>query len=263
MYEFCRTELQVTPDVNSNAGGGASLVEGSLTRGQALERFGIDLSRVGVMTSARTASRQSLEGIPAATGSTRNADQTGNNQTGSERGRGLTTGDSKRSSKAAVSDKLQLLDILLSDDADRPLPTERGEKNEEEARAIAQLEEGGHIGVSEGDGTRNNAAAHLRAGGSDMGVVEGRLRSSLVQETQSPTLVEKKSARSAQESQVPVPVPVPKQVPTVTDIHVPHGKRAGRAARCSAKEAGEIPAKEKGPAKEATNICGKALPNHR
>lgn len=258
MNNFFRTEAtEVTSDT---LGGGASLEEGSLTRSQALERFGIDLGRVGVMTSARTASRQSLEGVPAATDSARFAGQTGIHKTGNKRGRGLSTGDRKSSRKAVVSDKLRLFDRLFSDDVDRPVPTEKGEENnEEKARASRQLEEGDHIGVSEVDGTRNNAAADLRAGGGNMGIAEGRVRISRMKETQSSTLAEKESARTCQEPQVPGP----KQVPTDTNIHVPHGEKAGRAAGCSAKEAGEIALNEKAPAKEARNICGKALPNHR
>jgi len=240
------------------------LEEGSLTRGQALERFGIDLGRVGVMTSARTASRQSLEGVRAAADFARGTGRTGskdekNNHTGNKRGRGLSTGDSsKASTKAVVSDRLKLLDMFLSDE-DRLFPTEKDEKNdEEELPASAELKEGSHLRVSKGKGPRNNTAADLPTGGGDMGVVEGRLRFSKMNETQS-TLIEKKSAGRCQEAQVPVPEP--RRMLTATDV--PHGEQAGGAAGCSVKEVGEITLRETAPAKEATNICEKALPNHR
>lgn len=203
------------------------------------------------MTSARTASRQSLEGVPAATDIAGDAGRTGNRekedkQTGHKRGRGSTTGDSKSSNKAVVSDKLKLLDMLLSDDIDRPLPEEKGqENNDEEARASSESEEG--------DDTR--------AGGNDV-EVEHHLRISPMEITPSTTMAKKTGARRCQEPRVPVLGP--EQTLTVTDIHGPHGGRAGGGAEFNEKEAdGTAVLEESVLAKEGTNLVEKALPNHR
>ncbi|CAM9140552.1 unnamed protein product [Ectocarpus fasciculatus] len=176
MKDFQGTELQTTmgkPDIQtSQPGGGISDDDASLTRDQALERFGIDLSRVGVMTSARTASRQALtpgegcnkfgnnigdereaDATNAGGGIGRRKEDKSVSRTGGGRGLGKNmtspTGDNRISRKEAaarrqevISEKLKVLDVLLSDEIPRPLPAEENVENKEEvAKASAQQDE--------------------------------------------------------------------------------------------------------------------------
>ncbi|CAM9152943.1 unnamed protein product [Ectocarpus sp. 12 AP-2014] len=173
MKDLQGTELQTTTgrrDVQTNQpGGGISDDDASLTRDQALERFGIDLSQVGVMTSSRTASRQArtpgercdevgnnigVERGAAATnaggGIGRGKEDKSVNRTGVGRGLGRNmtspTGNNRISRKEAavrrqevISEKLKVLDVLLSDDIPRPpLAEEDVESKEEVAKAGAQ-----------------------------------------------------------------------------------------------------------------------------
>lgn len=180
------------PDTQTNQqGGGISDDDASLTRDQALERFGIDLSRVGVMTSSRTASRQALtpgEGCDevgnnigaergaAATnaggGIGRRKEDKSVNRTGGGRGLGKNvsspTGDNRTSRKEAavrrqevISEKLKVLDVLLSDEIPRPPPAEEDVENKEEvAKASAQPQQGESV-ASEASGTEKTSTAAL------------------------------------------------------------------------------------------------------
>lgn len=199
-YELCRTELQATFARANSTCGGVSNDDGSITRSQALERFGIDLGRVGVMTSACTASRHSLidgssggdqdparggvgEQVAEATNASSEVDRIGRgrgeqraNRTeikgGSGGSSGATTvnkGKSNNSStgvgarrQESISEKLKVLDKLLSDDLLCQMPADTTRKGKRKTtKTSMQWKEDYSTGVSERTGAENNASVDI------------------------------------------------------------------------------------------------------
>lgn len=263
------------PDTQTNQpGGGISDDDASLTRDQALERFGIDLSQVGVMTSSRTASRQALtpgEGCDevgnnigvergaAATnaggGIGRGKEDKSVNRTGVGRGLGKNmtspTGDNRISRKEAavrrqevISEKLKVLDVLLSDEIPCPPPAEEDVENKEEvAKASAQQ---GESVASEESGADKTSIAALSIKEAPSHTKLAKFGAIFREELQRKTRKEELAAE-----------PEPR--------HTPHEEGGGGEPVLDVFEATTL---DKARANEVEDteqphVCEKALPNHR
>lgn len=295
----------VKPDIRgNNPGSGISDEDPSLTRDQALERFGIDLGRVGVMTSARQSLREGTGGScitardggggssgdgAATTGTASNTGGIGRgkedsnvSRTGSKRGRAgsltTTTEDSRDAAakrQELLSEKLKVLDMLLSDELPCLAPAEEGEKNkEEEAEASAQPgEDDPAIVVPEESVTENNPAVELVADLSSGGDGRGStLDVRSLEKTPSSKALVKNSVRSCEDSQSKilkgVLVPEPNKVTAAADFHASHQKGGGEGRKGAATDVNGDVLLEKAPEKEVVDVerCHlyeKALPNHR
>ncbi|CAM9960619.1 unnamed protein product [Ectocarpus sp. 6 AP-2014] len=278
MKDLQGTELQTTmgrPDIQTNQpGGGISDDDASLTRDQALERFGIDLSQVGVMTSSRTASRQALtpgEGYDevrniigvergaAATnaggGIGREKEDKSVNRTGVGRGLGKNmtspTGDNKISRKEAavrrqevISEKLKVLDVLLSDEIPCPPPAEEDVENKEEV-AKASAQQGERV-ASEDSGADKTSIAALP-----------------IKEAPSHTKLAKIGANFREELQPKIRKE--ELVAEPEPRHTPHQEGGGGGPVVDVLEATTL---DKARANEVEDtdqphLCEQALPNHR
>lgn len=294
-YELGRTELQTTFTKANSTCGGLSVEDGSLTRSQALEKFGIDLGRVGVMTSARTASRHSLidggsgsgqgtarggdsQRVAIATNSSSDVGGIGRgeaerrtNKTEIKRGRGgcsdMTTvkGDSNISRKGVVarrqelmSKKMDVLDKLLCDEFLGQLPEDEDRETKGKAtKASTQSEEDDSILVSSRTNTGNKTTvnAFVDKGG------ESHLDTLPAQEAPSCKMLAEETACGSADSQTLVPEP--QKAKTVADIQTPD--EGGR--RCVA-DVREAVLQENATVKEVIQLersrrYKEALPNHR
>lgn len=254
------------------------------------------------MTSARTASRHSLidggsvsdqgtarggdgERVAAATdsasvgGTGRGKTEQRANRTEIKRNRGgssgiatVTKGDSNISSKGlaarrqeVMSEKLKVLDKLLSDELVCQMPVhEDREKEGETTKESMRSEEDDSIGVPERSGTGNKTPGDIVVDLGNDGNGKGgepRLDILLGEKAPScPTLAEN-TACNCEDSQALLPEP--KKATTVADIHVPDKGESGGAAEIR----NAVPP-ENGREEEVVNVekhhrCKEALPNHR
>lgn len=298
-YELCRAELQTTFARANSTSGGISGEDGSLTRSQALERFGIDLGRVGAMTSARTAFRHSLidGGSDSDQGTTRGGDgelvapptkssddvdgigrgKSRANRTEIKRGRGgssdmttVTMGHSNNSSKRiaarkheVMSEKLKVLDKLLSEEILCQMPVdEERKKTGKKTQGSVKSEDDSSPGVSEKKGTGINTSVDVvvdRSNSGDDKGGESRLGASPPEEAPSCTTLAEKIGCEDSRELVPEP----KETTTVANIHAPdEGERRGAA------DARDAALQENATVSEARNAerhhgYKEALPNHR
>lgn len=290
--------------VNSR-GSGTCDEDASLTRDQALERFGIDLGRVGVMTSARTArnggvgnsSDRGLDQGPSAAGidsSTaggigREKEDIKVRRTRNRRGRAgsfTTTTEDSRDAVAKrqelLSEKLRVLDKLLSDEPLCVAPVEEDEKDkgEQEADFNSQPGEDDPVLVVPEEKsivkskTTTDFVPDLSSGG-----VAGRGDTpdvwSLGKTTSSQELVAKNSVRLCGELQSKTPTgaftpePEPNQLTTTADaVHSSHGKEEGRGDPGAATDMNEDVLLGNTPETDVVekwrcHVYEKALPNHR
>lgn len=298
---LCRTELQSTFTKAGENGGMSS--EDGLTRSQALERVGVDLGRVGVMTSSCTASQHSLltDGgngcgqdterggvggrVATATNSYTDAGGTARgkaepraNITGIMRDRGgnsgmtvVTKGNAKISSKSMavrrqqliMSEKLKVLNNLLSDGLLCQLPAEAEEDREKTTRTTKsrmQLMEHDSIIGSERNGIEDKAAAgvfvDLGTGGDDKGV-ESCV--DIVSAEGAPS--RKTLARGCEDSQAPAE---PKKATTaVADIRAQDGVERGGATEACLSALQESAPTKKVMDVERHHLYKEALPTHR
>lgn len=304
---FYRAELQTTlakPDVRgSNPGSGAADEDASLTRDQALERFGIDLGRVGVMTSARTArsgggensSDSGLGQVVAAAaagiasnpaGIGREKEDIKPNRTRNKQGRAgsfVTTREDGRDALAKrqelLSEKLKVLDKLLSDEPPCLALAEDDENNEEEQEYELNTQPGDRdpaVVAPEDNGTEETNIAPELVADLSSGGGAGRRGTpnvwSLEKTPSSKRLVAKKSVRSCRDMsskpRTDVHTPEPTKVTTANAAHSSREKRGGEGDRGPVTDFNGDVLLEKAPAKEVVgvercHIYEKAFPNHR
>lgn len=303
---FYRAELQTTlakPDIrSSNQGTGTSDEDASLTRDQALERFGIDLGRVGVMTSARTArngggenSSDSGQGQDTAAGAAgiasnpvgigRENEDIKPNRTRNKRGRAgnfTTTREDDRDAVAKkrqelLSEKLKVLDKLLSDESPCLAPAEDDENNEEGQGDELHAKPGDNgpaVVVPDDNGTEKTKIApklvpDLSGGG---GAGRGGTPDvwSLEKTPSSKGLVVMKSVHSRRDlpSKPPTDAPEPNKLTTADAAHSSYEGGAGEEDQEPATDVNGDVLLEKAPVKEVVDverchIYDKAFPNHR
>lgn len=283
----------------NHPGRGNSDEDASLTRDQALERFGIDLGRVGVMTSARTArnggvgntsNRELEQDATAAAGIASNPVGIGREKedikvssTKSKRGRPgsfSTTTDGKDAvakRQELLSEKLKVLDKLISDEPPRVAPAEEVTKHNEEQEVdlnAQQVEDDPAVVPEENGIMKKNTTAELGAGLSSGGGGGGGtpdVRS--LKKTPSPKGLAAKNSGSScghlrSKTSTGVLVPDSNEVITGDAVQASHGTEGGGEDQGAVNDVNGNVLIEKAPEKEAVDverfhIYEKAFPNHR